>query len=352
MLRALLLSTLLLSAPAGCALAPDVVHKPQYHNPFPQFHAVAVLPFANQSDTAPTVDGAEVANFYVNHLQQIPGFEVVPVGVTRQAILRNQIVLEGPPDAYRAELRRLGRILNVDVVVVGSITDFSPYYPPRMGLAVDWYAVNPGFHPIPPGYGLPWGTPEQEYIPDSLVQEAEFALAREQLKTQTPPNPEELLPVEPSRAEAASADAMPASHSVESSHPSEAAGEQSVLASSIAGDPGFVAGAGLPPHWPDPQGFIPPAPGPAPPEFRPQYEPVISQVRHYDGHNAEFTQALAQHYYLLDDARFGGWQAYLQRSEDFMSFCCYLHIVEMLAARGGAGETGVVLRWPLGRYER
>ena len=62
----------------------------------------------------------------------------------------------------------------------------SPYYPPRMGLAVDWYAANPSFHPIPAGYGLPWGRAEEEFIPSTLVQEAEFALAREQLKTQTP----------------------------------------------------------------------------------------------------------------------------------------------------------------------
>ncbi|MBW3598686.1 MAG: hypothetical protein KY475_15610 [Planctomycetes bacterium] len=329
MIRALVLGILVL-APAGCAAVPDVVELPQYHNPFPQFHAVAVLPFANQSDLDPTVNGDQAAGFYVNHLQQIPGFEVVPVGVTKQAILRNDIILEGPPEAYRSELRRLGRILNVDVVVVGSITDFSPYYPPRMGLAVDWYAVNPCFHPIPPGYGLPWGTPEEEYIPDSLAQEAEFALAREQLKTQTPPNPEAKAVGNAATAE-----------STESDVPSE-----------FISDAVITGESGLPPGWPDPQGFIPPPPSSHPPACLPQHEPVISQVRQYNGHDAEFTQALAQHYYLQDDARFGGWQAYLQRSEDFMSFCCWLHIAEMLAARGGASETGVVLRWPLGRYER
>ena len=30
--------------------------------------------------------------------------------------------------------------------IVGAVTDYSPYYPPRMGLAVNWYAANPGFH--------------------------------------------------------------------------------------------------------------------------------------------------------------------------------------------------------------
>ena len=55
-----------------------------------------------------------------------------------------------------------------------------------IGMTIRWYATNPGFHPIPAGYGLPWGTAEEEFIPDSLVQEAEFELARKQLATQTP----------------------------------------------------------------------------------------------------------------------------------------------------------------------
>ena len=50
-------------------------------------------------------------------------------------------------------------------MVVGAVTDYSPYYPPRMALHVEWYAANPNFHPIPPGYGLPWGTPEERRHP-------------------------------------------------------------------------------------------------------------------------------------------------------------------------------------------
>jgi hypothetical protein len=78
----------------------------------------------------------------------------------------------------------------------------------------------------------------------------------------------------------------------------------------------------------------------------------MTHVRIYNGHDLEFTEALSNHYYFQDDARFGGWQAYLQRSDDFIAFCCHLHITEMLAARGGAGKTRVVWRWPIGRYER
>ena len=59
----------------------------------------------------------------------------------------------------------------------------------------------------------------------------------------------------------------------------------------------------------------------------------------------DFTEALASYYHFRNDARFGGWQNYLQRSDDFIRFCCHVHIAEMLSARGGAGQTRVVWRW-------
>ena len=70
---------LLGSLAGGCAAIPDRIVEPQFHNPFPQLHRVAVLPFFNQS-AEPTVDGDAVAIAYYNELQQIPGFEVMPVG--------------------------------------------------------------------------------------------------------------------------------------------------------------------------------------------------------------------------------------------------------------------------------
>ena len=110
-----------------------------------------------------------------------PGFEVVPVPVVDTAIKTHKLALTSSADA-----RCLAQLLQVDAVVIGAVTEYTPYYPPRLGLQVEWYAANPGFHPIPPGYGLPWGTHEEADIPGPLVQEAEFALAKEQLKTQTP----------------------------------------------------------------------------------------------------------------------------------------------------------------------
>src|SRR5689334_14028686 len=83
--HALELAMLACIAAGGCALLPDRVVEPQFHNPFPQIYRVAVLPFFNQS-AEPTVDGDAVATAYYNELQTIPGFEVMPVGVAKQML--------------------------------------------------------------------------------------------------------------------------------------------------------------------------------------------------------------------------------------------------------------------------
>src|SRR5262245_12660349 len=221
-IRLLALAALLCGASTGCALWPDRIVEPQFHNPFPQLHRVAVLPFYNQS-AEPTVDGDRIALAYYNELQLIPGFEVMPVGVAKQ-LLAASISQTGIEPRSGSDFQRLAEQMGVDAVIVGSITEYSPYYPPRLGLAVDWYAANPGFHPIPAGYGLPWGRAEEEYIPSTLVREAEFALAREQLKTQTPEVPPRGAPgaVAPAVASAArpdSAQGAESAHAARSSQP-------------------------------------------------------------------------------------------------------------------------------------
>jgi hypothetical protein len=317
MLRSLaLLGCLILT---GCSIFPEMSREPTFHNPFPQLSKVAIAPFFNLSNE-PTVDGRRVAMAYFNELQTIPGFEVVPVGVVEMAMKENNLSLNSPTEA-----KRLAQILDVDALVVGAVTDYSPYYPPRMGLQVEWYSANPGFHAIPPGYGLPWGTAEEDKIPAPLIFEAEMALAKAQLATQTPP-------VE-KQAKEASGD-QPAT-GANNSAPDRLARN--------ADD----APAGFPPDWPDPRGFIPPPPKIRPPTCWPNDGPVIRHTRTYNGHDADFTEALSTYYYFRNDARFGGWQSYLQRSEDFIRFCCHIHIAETLTARGGAGETRVVWRQPI-----
>ena len=99
---------------------------------------------------------------YYNELQQIPGFEVVPVGVAKKMLFRWQRsagrpllgsgeeslgskgtdISEGASVQTLIEpltggdFQRLAQFMHVDAVVVGSVTEYDPYYPPRFGLSV------------------------------------------------------------------------------------------------------------------------------------------------------------------------------------------------------------------------
>lgn len=337
---------------AGCQFVPRTARIAEVHNPFPQLAKVAVVEFINNTPDDTVVDGLQFALMYASELQTIPGFEVVPPDVAREEMRKLRMNPYELADPGRRRL--LADSLGVDALVIGTVNEYTPYYPPRLGLKVNWYAANPGFHPIPPGYGLPWGTPAEEDIPDSLVFEAEFALAREQLKTQTPLSdsdegaPREAAVAVPAAHESA-VPSSPATQSSEASGTTPAAATPATPASTLGKDATVSAiattAADLPHNWPDPRGFIPPGPSPARPKSRPSTAPVMTHTKVFYGNNSQFTAALQNYYHTRDEARFGGWQSYLQRSDDFIRFCCHIHIAEMLTARGGAGKTRVVRRW-------
>ena len=88
-------------------------------------------------------------------------------------------------------------MLGVDAVVVGAVTDFTPYLSAALAMQVEWYAANPCFQPIPAGYGLPWGTPGRRTNSRPAELEAGMALARAQLKTQTPAYTAAPMPMPP-----------------------------------------------------------------------------------------------------------------------------------------------------------
>jgi len=401
----ILVSEMLLTL-SGCNLVlPEVTNQPVIRNPFPQLSHVAVAPFFNHSDEA-TVDGRHFAMAYYAELQRTLGFEVVPVGVVEQAMLDHRIDLNGPGEA-----RRLAQLLGVDVVVVGAVTDFSPYYPPRCGMRVEWYTANPGFHEIPVGYGLPWNTPEEEYIPDSLIYESQLAQARSQMATLSPdceanpqtlppppqPRPESkntsghgdasgirklpaaqdpLVPRAPSQNNSGSTSTLqlvqarqpvPQPSSLGQTPPGTPSDQTMALPTDTRAiganrttAPTDITGGGpaqesaqirgtLPPLGMNPSCTQPGLLAAGRPPCQPYHGPVMSHTQIYLGNDPHVTEALQSYVYFRDDVRFGGWEAYLQRSDDFIRFCCHLHISEMLSARGGSRKTRVVWRWADGR---
>jgi hypothetical protein len=391
---------------------------------------------------------------YYNELQSIPGFEVLPIGVveTQLAYFETQVIKR--PISTAEDFQNFARAIGADAVLQGAVTDYHAYYPPRMTLKVNWYAANPGLHPIPVGYGLPWGTKEEKNIPNWVKLEAERELARAQIATQSPlmeevgsgvanpghnvppatnspsqsdreesnlPAPREAQdspdPTPTNSMDDKTARSQPNASKFEATRiplpmskaPMQQAGQvaqasfsqdletdgveieeparlpakvtslesqpvlkmnergEFVLDSSASSEENSLGtdgdvqymddsiatiGEELPSDWPDPNGFIPPRPQAQRPEVRPQYNAVISHMKAYNGNDEDFTQALEDYYYFSDDARAGGWQTYLQRSEDFIRFCCRQHVVETLASRGGQLKSRLNVRWPIYRYVR
>lgn len=351
---------LFLLSSVGCSLYPITDQREQIHNPFPQIQRVAVLPFNNQSQN-PTVDTELVAEKYYGALQAIPGFEVLPVGVTKtQWMIYSQ--QHGEP-LSGSDFQKLADFMGVEALIVGSITDFDAYYPPRMAMTVHWYAANEGFHPIPNGYGLPWGTQQENDIPSRIVRDTQFDLARSQLATQTPvPDySRQASQQDPAQGNqgrpqfdkialsSSELEALPANPGLSSSMTPDA---HDLTIPVPQGSYASIEGVSplLPEHWPNPTDLIPDPPSPVPRKMIVSHEPILNHTRIYRGDDPYFTERLSNYIESSDDARPASWQGYLKRSDDFIHFCCHLHITEMLESRGGREESDLIFRWPLSRY--
>ena len=105
-----------------------------YHNPFPHQRSLAIAPFQNQSGSGYLEVMAVTDEFY-SELQLIDGLQVVAINRVLTAMNNlgiNQI--SSPEDALA-----LPDELEVNGVIVGAVTQYDPYPPPKMGMAVQLY---------------------------------------------------------------------------------------------------------------------------------------------------------------------------------------------------------------------
>lgn len=115
--------------PSGCLIVDTGVI-----NPVPAMSTIAVAPFFNLSQE-PSVDARRFALAYFTELQKVPGYEVIPLGITEQLIVDLQLDINDVEDVLT-----LANELGVDAIVVGAVTDYQAYYPPRIGMQVSWYS--------------------------------------------------------------------------------------------------------------------------------------------------------------------------------------------------------------------
>lgn len=309
------------AAAPGCAIVETGVT-----NPLPGMATIAVAPFFNLT-AEPATNGRQFALAYYAELQKVPGFEVIPVGVTETALKNSGLDLDDPADAVVLATR-----LGADAVVVGAVTEFSPYYPPRIGMRTAWYAPEP--HRFVPGPVTDPGL--REAFKRAPYEATEGMKKRDRawgwFKAQVPlivrgQSPEEGAVV---------------------ANGSRVLFEQKRSPVSVLPPP-VPAPPMLPPTVVTSPPVVTPPPGgvewpvealttPFVPVVHDPLRPVMSYTRLFDAADAEIAGLLRDEAQLTGDRRAGGWEAALHRAEDFIRFAARRMVIEMLSLHGGESK--------------
>jgi hypothetical protein len=100
---------------------------------------VAVAPLANESGTS-AVDTLAVSDALVARMAEVQG--LAPVPLNRTIAVMRSMRMNGVKSG--AEARRLLAALGVDALVVGSVTAYDPYNPPKMGIQIGVFVRDGG----------------------------------------------------------------------------------------------------------------------------------------------------------------------------------------------------------------
>lgn len=143
MLRALVLLSLACAALLpGCARPPELVPPEVLVAPYragldaePLW---AVAPLRNESGTT-IADALKVSDAVIAKLAEVRGLTVLPLNRTIAAMR----ALRMPAIATPEDARRLADALGADTLVVGTVTAYDPYNPPKLGITLAIYGRSP-----------------------------------------------------------------------------------------------------------------------------------------------------------------------------------------------------------------
>lgn len=114
----------------GCSSGPKMPTILQA--PYDSERVWAVVPFANESGVS-TVDSNLVADRFVAEVEQVDGLRCLPLN--RTLAVMQELGMTKISDIR--QLYTLMRALQVDGILIGTVTDWDPYKPLRFGAAVE-----------------------------------------------------------------------------------------------------------------------------------------------------------------------------------------------------------------------
>jgi len=95
---------------------------------------VVVAPVLNLSNTG-EVDTRKITDTVASELLSFPGLSVIPVNLSAAALARRgKVRVETPREALE-----LAGEFAADATLVAALMEFDPYFPPRVGLVMQWY---------------------------------------------------------------------------------------------------------------------------------------------------------------------------------------------------------------------
>jgi hypothetical protein len=127
---------LLLVTAGGCGFPPRPLDQPrQFPTPYPAIKTWAVAPLRNETGTT-QADGTAMADRLTQQLQQVAGIRVLPVN----RVLEAMAAIEINAIDSTAKVYRLMEVLGVDGLLVGTLSAWDPYEPPKIGLTMQLYS--------------------------------------------------------------------------------------------------------------------------------------------------------------------------------------------------------------------
>ncbi len=140
-----LLCCLIAMGAMGCSGGEKNIQPTEIRSPYAYEKVWAVAPFRNESGTS-TADEVRFAEQFSQNLQQVRGIGVVPLNRVMKAMEAHGLASV----RTSSEALTLMHALNVDGLVVGTITAWDPYQPPRIGGSVQLFSRRGRLESIDP----------------------------------------------------------------------------------------------------------------------------------------------------------------------------------------------------------
>jgi hypothetical protein len=142
--QAMLLLEILLVLPimvfaSGCGSSPEHVGADPLISPYAQRRVWAIAPFHNESGTS-FANGIIMSDHFAQHLTNASNLHVLPVNRTLKAMELLQMAEVGS----HADARQLMTELGADALIIGTISAYDPWDPPKLGLAIQLYDSGQG----------------------------------------------------------------------------------------------------------------------------------------------------------------------------------------------------------------